>query len=171
MKTGKIVAVFAVSLGLAACPAGGDRTTDTAVMTDTARPGATATQPAPQMDGMERVDMRPVAGSNVSGEASITGDAQNTQIMVQLTGGQPGDKQGHIHQGRCDNIGPVAFPLESVNVQAGGTGSSTSTVNAPMTAVMDGNHLIAYHEAGGNPGAPVVCGDIPRHGGGGGIGL
>jgi hypothetical protein len=83
-------------------------------------------------------------------------------VMVRLTGGQAGQKSGHIHTGTCDNIGPVAFPLEPVNAQQGGT--STSTINATAEQLMDGQHVIAYHEAGGNPGRPVTCGEIRGHG-------
>jgi hypothetical protein len=170
MRLAKPVLVAFMALGLYAC-GDDDRTADTAMTTDTV--GAGADMPATaerhdQMEGMERINLSGVGGSNVSGEASLAPDGQNTRVMVTLSNATPGEKQGHIHSGTCDNLGPVVFSLEPITVQQGGTGTSTSTVNATPQQIMEGEHLIAYHEAGGTPGRPVVCGNVR---GGGPLGL
>jgi hypothetical protein len=165
MKTMRITGVAALTLALAACP-GNDGTRDTAVVADdtvgrAAAPGATQRD---QMDGMERINLSGIGGAQASGEASLAPDGQSTRVMVTLNNATPGEKQGHIHTGTCDNLGPVVAPLEPVNVQAGGTGTSTSTVDLPAQQIMEGDHVIAYHEAGGQPGRPVVCGEVGRAG-------
>jgi hypothetical protein len=170
MRLARMSVVLVAALGLAACP-DGDRQADTGAATATDTPATAAGTPGAQTAemGMERIDLRAVGQSNVSGEASIAPDGQTTKVMVRLTGGTPGQKDGHIHSGTCDNIGPVVVALEPVNVQQGGAGTSTSEVNLPVAQVMNGQHVISYHQSGGDPGPPVVCGEIPQQGGG--IGL
>ncbi|CAN5640065.1 hypothetical protein BH23GEM6_BH23GEM6_14640 [soil metagenome] len=154
---------------LAACP-GDDRRVDTVGTVDTpmAAPGMGTGTAAPgtgTMAGMtSTVAMRAVGGSGLSGEATLTEAGQQAQVMVRLMGSRAGaTHQGHIHQGTCDNLGSVVAPLQPVTVDAQGTGTSTSTVDVAIHAAADGQHLIAYHVAGGDPGAPVVCGEIPAH--------
>jgi hypothetical protein len=159
MRFVRLCGVAVMTLALAACPDNGvDDTEDRTAANDTV-----AAQPAAEM-GIERIDMNPIGESNVSGEASIAPDGQNTQVMVRLMGATQGQKNGHIHTGTCDNLGPVVFELDPIQVQQGGGGTTTSTVNAPIEQVTAGSHVIAYHEAGGQPGRPVVCGEIPQHG-------
>lgn len=164
--------VCTAMLALAACP-GQERTADTAAVDSPAitpgtaapgtMPGTTAGTPgAGQTQGAERIEMRPLAGSNISGEASLTPQGSSTQVMVRLTGAQQGQMAGHIHTGTCDNIGPVAFPLEPINAQQDGT--STSTINASGQQLMGAQHVIAYHEPGSTPGRPVTCGEIRGQG-------
>jgi hypothetical protein len=155
-------------LVLAACP-GDDRRVDTVGTVDTpmVAPGMGTGTAAPGagMAGMtSTVAMRPVGGSGVTGEATLTEAGQQTQVMVRLMGSQAGaTHQGHIHQGTCDNVGSVVAPLQPITVDGQGTGTSTSTVDVAMHAAADGQHLIAYHAAGGDPGPPAVCGEIPAH--------
>lgn len=118
-------------------------------------------------DGMQAtVAMNEISGSGVSGDAMVApGDAAGqSRVTVNLTaaGDAGGVHQGHIHQGTCDSPGSVVVPLPPVTI-AGGTGTATSTVAVDAMDVMDGSHIVVYHEAGGNPGAPVVCGAIPGH--------
>lgn len=112
------------------------------------------------------VVMNPLSGSGVSGDATVAaGDAAGqSRVTVNLTaaGDAGGVHQGHIHQGTCDSIGSVVVPLPPVTV-AGGSGTATSTVAVDAMQVMDGSHVVVYHQAGGNPGAPAVCGEIPGH--------
>ena len=68
-----------------------------------------------------------------------------------------------MHTGTCDSPGEVVVPLESVSVDATGAGTSTSTVQVPLATVMNGQHIVAVHEAGGNPGNPIACAAIPQH--------
>lgn len=149
-----------------------------AAMPDTASVGATAgamgDSAAAGMAGMDSmshsaagggaVPLAAVGGSGVTGEAMLTAQGNQTQVMVRLAGAKgAGTHQGHIHTGTCEQPGSVVAPLEPVTTDASGAGSSTKTVDVPASAAMNGQHIIAYHEAGGSPGAPVVCGAIPAH--------
>jgi hypothetical protein len=163
---------FPIMLLTVACN-GDDRTADTFGTTDTlaTTPGTGTATGAPAMGapgtgtGMaSTITLQPVAGSGVSGEATLTEMGQQTQVMVRLMGSQPNaTHQGHIHSGTCDNIGSVVAPLQPVQVDGQGSGTSTSTVNVSIHDASDGRHVVAYHEAGGSPGAPAVCGEIPAH--------
>ncbi|MEX2570453.1 MAG: hypothetical protein WD737_04055 [Gemmatimonadota bacterium] len=154
-------------LALAAC--GGDTADTDLVLDDTieAEPGAETGMPATEPGGMDDMGagqtamLEPVGDSGAGGEATITDLGDQTQVMVRLTG-TPGDgaHPGHIHSGRCDNIGGVVQPLDEITTDATGTGTMTATVEvAPMT-VMDGQHIVVYHGEGG---APMACANIPTH--------
>lgn len=111
--------------------------------------------------GMQTVSFTPVgAGGGHAGDVMIHPAGQQTQITVRLSGPQSGTHQGHIHTGTCDNMGGVVQPLEPVDVPQGGQGTSNSTVNIPPATVMNGQHIVLYHTAGGS--APVVCANIPQ---------
>jgi hypothetical protein len=120
----------------------------------------TAAAMAPQM-----VPMAAVAGSGVSGEAILTEAAGQTQVAVRLAGFQPNSAHsGHVHQGTCDAPGAPVAPLQDITADASGAGTATSTVAIPTSVAMNGQHIVAYHQAAGeNMGPPVVCGAIPGH--------
>lgn len=165
-RTIRKLALLAFPLMMVGCEAD-DPTVDTMGTADTT---AMATSPATGMDtgaaqGMaSTVALQPLAESGVSGEATLTETGQQMQVMVRLVGSEPDARhEGHIHQGTCDDIGPVVVPLQPVQVDAQGSGTSTSTVDLPMQDAADGQHLISYHAAGGSPGPPVTCGEIPAH--------
>lgn len=133
-------------------------TSDVAVLpppaTDTAAPAAAG--------GMQTIPFTPVGDPVHSGSVMIHPMAEQTQIAVSLSGPQAGVHQGHIHTGTCQNIGSVVQPLEPVNVPQGAQGTSTSNVSIPPATVMNGQHIVVYHTAGGTPGQPVVCAAIPQ---------
>lgn len=119
------------------------------------------------MDGMQTtVVLNELEGSGVAGEAMISQGASAGQTTVEVTlnvaDNGSGEHQGHIHQGTCTEIGSVAFPLEPVTT-TGGTGTATSTVDADLMSIMDGGHIVIYHQADQQPGSPAVCGEIPGH--------
>lgn len=167
--------VFGLAFVVAACGPG-DRT-DTAVTRGDTMPGTTVAGPqgtgigmdtgmagAPGMAGMEnRVQLNPVNNSGISGEAMLNPTGNQVQVMVRLMG-TPGNTthQGHIHSGRCPNPGGVVAPLQPITTGADGAGEMTTTVDVPAAAAMDGQHVVQYHTAGGSPGQPVACGDIPQ---------
>jgi hypothetical protein len=112
--------------------------------------------------GMQTVAFTPVGAGGHTGDVMVHPSGDQTQIMVRLSGPQSGTHQGHIHSGTCDNIGSVVQPLEPVDVPQGAQGTSNSTVNIPPATVMNGQHIVVYHTAGGSPGAPVACAAIHR---------
>lgn len=112
------------------------------------------------MGGMV-AQMNPIEGSGVGGEITITDRANQTEVMVRLTGTAPsGSHPGHIHSGTCENIGGVVQALEPIIADNTGTGTMTTTVNIPPMTLMSGNHVVVYH---GDGGSPITCAAIPAH--------
>ncbi|MGI9179989.1 MAG: CHRD domain-containing protein [Longimicrobiaceae bacterium] len=171
MKTIKICSVAALALTLAACPATDDRDAGFAagdtLMRDTPMAGAAPGTMAGDTMGMgmsERVELGELNNSGVTGEAMINPQNGDTRVVLTVRGARPNATvQAHIHRGSCDTQGPVAAPLEAVNTDATGMGTSTSTVNVPGMTVMNGQHYVQAHTAGADPGPPTACADIPEH--------
>ena len=155
----------ALALGLAACETGGEAAHDTV----TTGGADTAGQTVQETGGRMELQLEPVNNSGVSGEVYLTPVQGSTTVVVVI---EPSDTVGseghshaaHIHSGTCDNIGGVVAPLETIvnNPTSGPT--STTFVQLDMATLGDGNHLVAAHEAGGEPGQPVVCAEIPAQG-------
>jgi plastocyanin len=102
--------------------------------------------------------------------------------VAQDVGAEP--HPAHIHRGTCDELGDVVFPLADVgagliaanaldatpgSVPAGEpAGSETaepveasvSTVDAPLTDIVEGGHAINVHESAENIDAYIACGDV-----------
>lgn len=165
MKLSRGYLLLALPIALSGCGGDDDATVEIAGDTsafDAAMSDPMVTTPAPvdaaPMDGA--VMLAAVGGSGVTGQATLTEQGAQTQVMVQLTGlSGSGTHPGHIHQGSCDPLGAVVVPLQDVTA-ANGSGSSTSTISVDMATAMNGQHVIAYHS---ETGTPIVCGAIPGH--------
>jgi hypothetical protein len=154
MNALRIGGAAAMAVLLAACPGDNGRQ-DTVPAIDTP-------SPPPDEAGATLVPLTPLAGSGVHGEATITPTGTRTEVAIRLTGATPGRKDGHVHEGTCAAKGAVVGELEAVEVAPDGTGSATTMLDLAPMELMDGHHLIAYHEAGGgHDGQHVVCGEIP----------
>ena len=164
MKATRWWMLAALPFALAACgDADDDAMDDGDVMVDSSTMTVPpVSEPAPSAMG-GAVALNAVGESGVTGEAQLM-DQGGTQTSVNVTLNGPADASGshagHVHEGTCDALGAVMAPLQNVEM-ANGTGMSSSTVDIPLATVMNGQHVIAFHEAGGSPGAPVVCGAIP----------
>jgi hypothetical protein len=169
--------LVALSLALAACGGGGETETiegeGTAMAGDTTSMSTTAPMPMPAdtgamaaggMAGAQTVPLQGVGGAPVTGSVAVSEAGGGTQVMLTVGGaGGAGTHAAHVHTGTCDAPGEVVAPLESVTADASGAGNSTTTLEIPMATVMNGQHIVAVHEAGGSPGAPVACAAIPQH--------
>jgi hypothetical protein len=175
MRSTRLWVLAALPFALTAC-GGGDEAADdagegAAVVTDsvatttgTPMPGDTAMSGSHSMGSA--VTMNAVGSSGVTGQAQFMDQAGQTMVMVNLTAQGNSTHSGHIHTGTCASPGAVVAPLQDITL-ANGSGTSSSTVPVPMSTVMNGQHIVAYHASSGeNPGAPVVCGQIPAHQGG-----
>lgn len=103
------------------------------------------------------VSLAAVGESGISGDARLMPAGDSVRVAVSLTGLTEGQSYPvHVHTGTCSAGGGVDQPLSSVTGQAGGTGSSTTTLAAPVFA--DTSHFVQAHGSGGTP---VACGDLP----------
>jgi hypothetical protein len=178
MKSTRLWVLAALPFALAACGGGDDEAAegtalDTATVAPSTETTSTTTPPADTgMSGAQAmggaVTMNAVGGSGVTGQAQFMDHGQGqTMVTVNLTGQGSSTHSGHIHQGTCDAPGTVVAPLQDITL-ANGAGTSTSTISATLATVMDGQHIVAYHQGqGANAGAPVVCGQIPAQQAGG----
>ncbi|HLI25975.1 MAG TPA: CHRD domain-containing protein [Chloroflexota bacterium] len=115
---------------------------------------AAAAQPAGTVTAT--ATLQPQRDSGVTGEATLTQSGNTTTVTVRLHAPSGGTAHaGHIHGGSCS--GPILFPLETIQLDASGNGSATSTVNAPIDA---GNWWIQYHQSASPPGPGVACGQV-----------
>jgi hypothetical protein len=181
MKANRLWALTALPFALAAC-GGGDEAaeggaadttaaagmgaTDTTTAATTTMPADTGMAGATGMGGA--VTMNAVGTSGVTGQAQIMehGTGQ-TMVTVNLTAQGSSTHSGHIHTGTCEALGDVVVPLQDVTL-ANGTGSSSSTIQVPMATVMNGQHVVSYHQGqGASAGPSVVCGSIPAMAAGG----
>ena len=176
MKAFRLWGLAAIPFALAACGGGDDAAEDGADTTAASMDSMTTTTPTtmPADTGMAGAQaMGSAVTMNAVGTSGVTGQAQfmdhgggSTMVTVNLTAQGNTTHSGHIHTGTCDAPGDVVAPLQDITL-ANGTGSSSSTLQIPLATVMNGQHIVAYHQSSGaNPGAPVVCGQIPAQGAG-----
>lgn len=178
MKATRFWALAALPFALTACgggdeaaEGGADTTAAATTMTDTTTAAATTMSADTGMAGAtamgSAVTMNAVGTSGVTGQAQfMEHGAGQTMVTVNLTAQGNSTHSGHIHTGTCDAPGEVVAPLQDVTL-ANGTGSSSSTLQIPLSTVMNGQHIVAYHQGqGADAGAPVVCGQIPAQSGG-----
>ena len=120
-----------------------------------------AETPAPSAAMSQTAQFQEVGQSGITGDVRLAERGAQTEVAVNIRGAaSAGNMPGHIHSGTCDAIGSVVQPLEPVSVDAGGSGSATSTVNLNAMSVMDGQHIVVYH---GSDGTPVTCAPVPTH--------
>jgi hypothetical protein len=152
-----------VPFALAAC-AGPETADDTETATEEALPATEATPPPttePEQPASFTAQFQPINESGASGQVDLRAIGESTEVRVTLSGAGEGVYQGHIHTGTCDAPGDVVAPLSPITADASGAGDQTAEVAVPLATVMDGNHIVLYHEPGGEPGAPIACAPIP----------
>jgi len=94
--------------------------------------------------------------SGQSGTASLIANGSQTTVVLSIAPGAAGVGQPvHIHQGTCDTLGGVEYPLTAVS-----NGVSVSTVDAAVAALLAGGFSINAHESGENAGNYVSCGEL-----------
>lgn len=153
----------ALPLAFAACAP-----EDDAAMEETEEAAETAPAPAapatPDLSMPMTAQFTALNNSGLAGDIQVSGEGEQTRVVVQVTGSAAnGVHQGHIHTGTCDSPGASVIALQPVTVGADGIGRSESTVAVPPATAMNGQHIVVFHEANGQPGAPVVCAAIPAH--------
>lgn len=112
---------------------------------------------APPRVGLEEMNL-----SGTTGEAVVIPEAEETRVRVSVANAPPHNTlAARIQSGQCDSQGPVVTTLASVRTDAAGMGRSETLVELPAHRILDGAHYVQIHEARGEPGAAVACGDLP----------
>lgn len=159
------LSALALALTLGACAgdddAAGGATADTTLAAPTPTPTTTATTPA---TAANRIAFVPVGNSTLTGDVGVEGDGNGTEVDVTIRNSTDGAvHKGHIHTGTCSAPGGVVAPLDDVTIDGDRDGDADTDVAIPMATVMNGQHIVVYHVAGGTPGAPALCAAIPAH--------
>ena len=132
-------------------------------------PAATETAPAPApVDEFaeQTLEFMSVGGAAVTGQVAIDDDGNEVEADVIIRGSTAGAiHQGHIHAGRCSAVGAVVQPLEPVTIGENGEGTAENRVALAPATLLNGDHVVQYHEANGSPGAGVLCVDLPTFSG------
>jgi hypothetical protein len=113
--------------------------------------------PAAAQNG-QLLQLEPVDDSGVSGTVRITSDNGQVTVAILLTEGLEEDAVHpvHIHDGTCDDLGGVAYPLEDIV-----DGVSETTLEVDLAEIMTGEYAINVHLSADEMSVWVACADIP----------
>ncbi len=172
----RTILLLGLPLGLIACGRGADNiNTDRqnlAVTADTSsaygNPNVAAPMTRVPDNGQNMTvagQLREVNNSGVQGSLSLTAIPTGTRVLLSVSNVQPGSTlEIALEPGRCGT------PSQGSNVvgtmQIDGTGSGSTTVDAPIpaTTVMNGEHLLVVKTPQAGPATPPLgCADIPRN--------
>ena len=106
------------------------------------------------------MSLNPEAAPGQTGTATLTAEGSSTRIILEVTPRSPEDEPQpvHIHFGTCGpNLGSVHYPLEDVS-----QGKSETLVEALLTSLQDGNHVINLHKSYDEIRVYTACESIPR---------
>lgn len=165
-KLPRLLLAAALPLSFAACaPAADDQIDEFDV--PAIEPGETPAPEAPPA-GMPMApataQFTPLDDSGVTGSIEVQDEGDQTRVVALLSGAEAGGvHRGMIHSGTCEAPGAPVETLSEVTIGEDGTGEGVSSVAVAPATVMDGQHVVIYHEAGGDPGAAIACAAIPAH--------
>ena len=154
------VALAALSLSIAAC--GGEDEAEEGQQGTAAQTQETATDEGGAAEatgdlGEARVlALAEQNDSGLSGEATISptsDEAVKVAIDLEDSGDVP--RPAHIHEGSCDELGAIAFPLDNVE-----GGNSSTAVDVSLQELEDGDYAINVHESEEAIETYVACTDI-----------
>ena len=95
-----------------------------------------------------------------SGTATLTEAADgSTEVVVDMAR-LTGAHANHLHHGSCNAQGEVHVTLEILQAGADGSVTAISTFADPELAHFETGHYVAVHEADGEPGFVISCGDV-----------
>ena len=99
--------------------------------------------------------------SGLTGTATLKAKGSSTVVSI-LVDGAVGDHPTHIHQGTCADLDPnPQYPLNNVELRTTDlTGLSDTTVDVPLSELLDTDHIILIHKSLKEIGTYYACGDI-----------
>ena len=131
-----------------------------------AQTATATTAPGSSTNGLTIVLLPDITATATFAQGSAANTTVVTITATSLTTPNSGHA-AHIHTGTaCAVNGPIAYPLNDVIFDANGKGTSTTTVNAALNTINDGNHYVNVHDttmAAMPPdgGRGIFCGVIP----------
>ena len=101
-----------------------------------------------------------LTGPDASGTAELTVSGEGIQVTLSMAGLEEGVHANHLHHGTCDSQGEVHITLLNVVADATGDATATTTDDEQPLSHFESGHYLAVHEAGGDPGAVISCGEV-----------
>ena len=102
-----------------------------------------------------------VDGAGASGEANLSIDGEGIRVSLDMEGLTEGAHANHIHDGSCDDLGPIVVPLDGIVADSAGDGSQTTgNPDEPLSHLETGHYVAVHAEDVETIGAIVACGDI-----------
>ncbi len=146
MHTRHLLASLAVAAGLGACHSSSYGAGDTPSPSSGYKAsGSDSTA----MAGARTFQLQSANNSGVTGSVMLHPNGSQTTVMLNLTppagGTASGSHVAHIHTGTCAAPGPVVAPLGTVTASGNAYTASTSNVAIAMSALLDGQHIVAAH--------------------------
>jgi hypothetical protein len=115
-----------------------------AVLAVTACGGSSAASPPPSHD--INFTMKAQNGSGVSGTGQIVQANGSFTVTVQLTGMQASSSHiSHIHAGRCDAPGGIAYALHQVIADSSGAATATTVIPVQYAIPVSGWYVNVHH--------------------------
>ena len=113
--------------------------------------------------GSMTVNLGEQNASGESGTARLTAQGDKTKVVLDLrnpSATMASETQpAHIHKGTCAKLDPTpAYPLKNIV-----NGKSVTTVDVPLTKLLNGKYAVNIHRSAKQLKVYVVCGDITRH--------
>jgi len=85
-------------------------------------------------------------GSGVSGSGNIVKGTDSFTVTIKLTGFPPSSSHiSHVHAGRCEQPGGIAYALVQVIADPSGTATATTIVPAAYTVPASGWYVNVHH--------------------------
>lgn len=105
------------------------------------------------------VQLQEQSFSGEAGDATLTAQGAKTRVVIDLASFAANAQPAHIHEGTCAHLSfQPAFPLNDVKA-----GRSTTVVNVPLTALLNGKYAINIHRSAEKMKVYVACGDVTTH--------
>ena len=97
--------------------------------------------------------------SGESGNVTLTAMGSKTKVDIEMSSYAANAQPAHIHKGTCAKLDPTpAYPLKNIV-----NGKSVTTVDVPLTKLLNGKYAVNIHRSAKQLKVYVVCGDITRH--------
>lgn len=173
---GALAAGLAVTatLGLTACgpDAGANEAAEGDEAAEYASPAERTTTNEPRVLHESSFETADGIELDVDGTLEVADRNGALELIVDLEGLPPGEHAWHIHEGACDEAGPIRLPLSSTSDMEGTVGPVTvdaegrvdRTVRVPglnRAWVDAGDHSLHIHERPGTDHGPtLVCAEI-----------
>ena len=94
--------------------------------------------------------------SGQSGRAELEAADGKTVVNITLDNAPGNPQPAHIHEGTCEELGDVAYPLTNVE-----DGASESSVDVSTEDLSTGEYAINVHKSEAEIETYVACGNIP----------